>query len=105
MFMRRTSLVLSLIVICASLVTAQPLPAAPSQPTQLGFWGMNTYFTGLERISRDGDDGVAALIGLGRSAGVSWAREELSWGNLERRGKGQWDWGYFDRRLLQIAQS
>ncbi len=98
------------------LITVLTLPSAsvpasfsasrqPVQPDQISFFGMNTYFTGLERINNDGDDGIATLIALGRAAGVEWAREELSWGNLERRGKNRWDWRYFDRRLRQLAEA
>jgi len=83
---------------------AQPHPAALSQPTTVNFSGMNTYITGLERINNDGDDGIADLLARGRAAGITWAREELSWGNLERRDKGRWDWKYFDQRLLQLAE-
>jgi hypothetical protein len=95
---------------CILLVLALlPLPAraqtAPlSQPATLGFFGLNTYFTGYERIGRDGDAGVARLVALGREAGAGWAREELSWGNIERAAKGAWDWSVFDRRLLEAAQ-
>ncbi len=83
---------------------AHPQSAALTQPTTLGFSGMNTYITGLERINNDGDDGITTLLARGRAAGVTWAREELSWGNLERRNKGRWDWKYFDQRLLQLAE-
>jgi hypothetical protein len=96
-------LIFTAAALCAPAAARQPLLA--QQPAQLSFFGMNTYFTGLERNSRDGDDGVAALVGLGRNAGVAWAREELSWANLERSGKGQWQWSGFDRRLLQAAQA
>ncbi|MCG8347619.1 MAG: hypothetical protein MI924_07545 [Chloroflexales bacterium] len=88
-----------------NLAAAQTQPTSPNQPGQIRFFGMNTYFTGLERIGRDGEDGIARLVAMGRSAGVAYAREELSWGNLERTGKGQWEWSYFDQRLLQMAQS
>jgi hypothetical protein len=66
---------------------------------------MNTYFTGLERLSRDQEAGTTALVQLGRQAGINWAREELSWGNLERNGKGHWEWDLFDRRLRQMADA
>lgn len=97
----------ALLVLAAVLLplpaTAQPQPLA--QPAALGFFGMNTYFTGYERIGRDGDDGVARLVAMGREVGAGWAREELSWGNIERRAKGAWEWSVFDRRLLQTAQA
>ncbi|NTU81254.1 MAG: hypothetical protein HGA45_18050 [Chloroflexales bacterium] len=80
-------------------------PVAAGQPAQLSLFGINTYFTGLERNSRDGDAGVSTLIGRGRQMGAAWAREELSWGNLERDGKGLWAWPHFDRRLLETAQA
>jgi hypothetical protein len=106
--MRKTT---SLLLICALLGAGLAGPArgqepvVTGQPAQLSFFGMNTYFTGLERISRDGDDGVATLIARGRELGVGWAREELSWGNLERHGKGRWEWSIFDRRLLATARA
>lgn len=101
----RLLFLVSLITLRAGTTAAQPQPTHLTQPTQLSFFGMNMYMTGLERISRDGDNGIAQLVALGREAGVEWAREELSWGNLERRRKGRWDWNYFDRRLLELAES
>jgi len=96
-------------VILLTLSALAPLSAAPprlsSQPDRLSFFGLNTYFTGLERNSRDGEAGVATLIARGRQIGAAWAREELSWGNLERAGKGRWEWELFDRRLLAAAES
>lgn len=83
---------------------AQP-PAPAAQPAAPGLFGMNTYFTGLERNTRDGEAGVATLIGRGRAIGAAWAREELSWGNLERLGKGRWSWSPYDQRLLAAAQA
>lgn len=95
----------SLIVPSPSVPTTVSASGHSAQPDQISFFGMNTYITGLERINNDGDDGIATLIALGRAAGVEWAREELSWGNLERRGKNRWDWRYFDRRLRQLAEA
>ncbi len=72
------------------------------------FFGLNTYFTGLERIpplNNDGEDGIAQLIGLGRETGAAWAREEISWGNLERHRKNGREWYLYDDRLLQIDQA
>ncbi len=80
-------------------------PTVVGQPTQLSFFGMNTYFTGLERNGRDGDAGVSTLIARSRQLGAAWAREELSWANLERDGQGRWLWTHFDRRLLEVAQA
>jgi hypothetical protein len=82
-------------------VFAQPSNFSP-QPSA---FGMNTYFTGLERINRDGDAGAATLIAQGRAIGVEWAREELSWGNIERSARGRWDWNPFDRRLREAAEA
>ncbi len=100
---------LGLLALICALAAAAPsgaqTPAAAGQPAQLSLFGMNTYFTGLERNGRDGDAGVANLITQGRQIGVAWAREELSWGNLERDGKGRWLWSHFDRRLLATAQA
>ncbi|NJN17051.1 MAG: hypothetical protein HC822_12655 [Oscillochloris sp.] len=84
-------------------VDAQPAPA--TQAAQIGFFGVNTYFTGLERNTRDGESGVTSLIAAGRELGVDWAREELSWGNLERQGRGVWTWEPFDSRLRATAEA
>jgi hypothetical protein len=88
-------------------VAAQPpAPVAPAaQPTSISFFGMNTYFTGLERNRRDGVEGVNYIIAEGRTLGVAWGREELSWGNLERNGKGQWNWNPFDERIRAAAEA
>jgi hypothetical protein len=85
----------------------QPIRAATpqTQPAELGFFGLNTYFSGLERINRDGEAGIATLIERGRAIGVPWAREEISWGNLERHGKGRWEWSHFDNRLTATANA
>lgn len=99
-------LLILLLVISTSVVpgaTAQP--AVAGQPAQVSFFGMNTYFTALERLTRDGESGVATLISRGQQIGTTWAREELSWANLERHGKGRWEWSLFDQRLLAIARA
>ena len=84
------------------------------QPVHVGYTGMNTYFTGLERLWNDtvrdasGNitaDGTETLMLLGRQVGITWAREELSWANLERNGRKKREWGVFDNRLRQIAAS
>lgn len=106
---RPLRITLSLLALICTIAAVAPgraqTPAAAGQPAQLGLFGMNTYFTGLERNGRDGDAGVATLIGQGRQLGVTWAREELSWANLEREAKGRWQWSHFDRRLLATAQA
>ncbi len=83
----------------------QVVPSPTAQPASISFFGMNTYFTGLERNRRDGAEGVAALIAEGRAIGTAWGREEMSWGNLERNGKGQWSWSPFDERLRAAADA
>lgn len=109
--LRRVSVLCTLCWLISSLATSAlpPISAAPSlasnQPSQLPFLGLNTYFTGLERIMRDGDDGMATLMASGRAMNASWGREELSWGNIERSGKGRWDWNPFDQRLHEMAES
>lgn len=106
---RQLRLALGLLALVCALAAAAPgraqTPAPAAQPAAPGLFGMNTYFTGLERNGRDGEAGVATLIGRGRQIGVAWAREELSWGNLERDGKGRWTWAHFDQRLLATAQA
>lgn len=84
--------------------------AQATQPAGLGFFGMNTYFTGQERIWNDVDevndiDGVQQLVQQGRLAGVDWAREELSWGVLERHRKGGREWYQFDERIQQAGEA
>lgn len=109
MHMRTLRGALVLLAVMVGLATVAPGRAQPqtpvAQPAAPSLFGMNTYFTGLERNGRDGDAGVATLISQGRQIGVAWAREELSWGNLERDGKGRWSWAHFDRRLLATAQA
>jgi hypothetical protein len=82
-----------------------PPPAVLNQPEQINFFGMNTYITGLERNEEDGDSGVERLLELGREAGVIWAREELSWANLEPHEKGVMNYQYYDERVLQLADA
>ena len=104
--MRQNTPLLSLftaLILCSMLI--QPSQAAPKQPQQISFFGMNTYITGLERIAKDGDDGIAQLVGAGRTAGVAWAREELSWANIEPGYKASWNWPYFDKRINQLANA
>lgn len=92
-------LVVLVVVGAAAGGTAAQSPA-PAQTSAVSFFGLNTYFTGLERNSRDGEAGVTTLAARGRQIGAAWAREELSWANMERDGKGRWQWSLFDRRLL-----
>ncbi|MBX0329756.1 hypothetical protein K2Z83_18970 [Oscillochloris sp. ZM17-4] len=98
----------ALLALTAILLAALPAEAqtvTSTQPAAISLFGMNTYFTGRERISRDGDAGVATLIAKGRQIGVAWAREELSWGNIEREGKGLWQWDDIDIRIGAAAQA
>lgn len=96
-------------VILLALALLLPLaaitPTAAAQPKQISFFGMNTYITGLERINIDGDAGMKHLISEGRSAGIEWAREELSWANIEPGRKNDWNWPYMDRRIGQLADA
>jgi hypothetical protein len=82
-----------------------PTPPPLSQHEEVNLFGMNTYITGLERNQEDRDTGVSRLLSLGREAGVDWAREELSWANLEPHQKGDMNYQYYDNRVLELAQS
>ncbi len=91
--------------VASSPVLAQASLAA--QPAQASFYGMNTYFTGFERILNDGDDGIPTLMTLGRNAGVQWGREEISWANLQQHG-AYWDRNnrkVYDQRIREMAES
>jgi hypothetical protein len=76
-----------------------------NQHEEINMFGMNTYITGLERNREDRDSGVARLLSLGREAGVDWAREELSWANLEPHHKGEMNYQYYDERVLELAHA
>lgn len=107
---RFVSLILCVCWFCSILssltVTSAASVSAITQPARISFLGLNTYFTGLERLSRDGENGdaVERLIASSRAMGASWAREELSWGNIERSGKERWDWNPFDKQLRNMAE-
>ncbi|NJL33643.1 MAG: hypothetical protein HC893_07010 [Chloroflexaceae bacterium] len=90
------------------------VPAASNQPAQVGFFGMNTYFTGFERIwndtVRDANgtiifDGTPVLAALGREAGIPWAREEISWANIEGLRRKAREFDEYDRRLKLTADA
>lgn len=80
-------------------------PAAAAPPPAIGFFGLNTYISGNERLGNDGEAGINRLIAAGREAGAGWAREEISWANLEPRAKGKWNWDNMDRRIGQLSQA
>jgi hypothetical protein len=88
-----------------SIAPARAEPERTPQPETISFFGMNTYITGQERYRNDGEEGVAALVNLGREAGVAWAREEMSWANLETHAKGAWNWRFMDNRVSQLADA
>lgn len=95
-----------LITLLSLLIGPAPALAEPQQqPSTIDFFGLNTYITGLERIANDGDDGIATLTARGRAAGAAWAREELSWANIEPGRKGNWNFDYMDRRIGQLADA
>lgn len=90
--------------------TATPPPTATAvpQPDTPGYFGMNTYLTGLERVpptDNDGEDGISRLITRAQEANIGWIREEISWGNIERNGKERYDWYIFDDRLVQLDRA
>lgn len=104
--MRRNHTLLLILTLCALLAPAPRAAAAPErQPSRISFFGLNTYITGLERIDNDGDAGIAHLTAAGRAAGAAWAREELSWANIEPQRKGKWNLDYYDRRIAQLADA
>ncbi len=93
-------------VVISLILSAQPttLVAAPDQPTRLSAFGLNTYFSGLERLPQNRNDDLGALINATRDLGARWVREEISWANLEP-GKGVFNWGLMDAALTQAAQA
>ena len=119
----RVSLLLLLLVPSVAAAPLQPsttgVGSTPTQPQttvrcQIGDtepeacrspFGMNSYFSGLERISRDGSAGTATLMERGRAMGVVWAREELSWATIEASGKGRWNWSHVDQRFREAADA
>ncbi|WP_298820686.1 BACON domain-containing protein [Chloroflexus sp.] len=107
--MRRQASSLSIIgLIAVLLISSIPFPpasrAAPEQPTRLTAFGMNTYFSGLERLPQNRNDDLAALINATRELGAAWVREEISWANLEP-GQDSFTWNLMDAALLQAAQA
>ncbi len=105
-----TLVLLLLALLAASLHTAPRTPRTHATSTTstatppISFFGMNTYFTGLERFWNDGDDGIQRLIAMGRTAGVQWGREEISWANLQY-ARGKWNRDnrmLYDQHLLEM---
>lgn len=95
-------LVISLIAALALSSSPAPSLAAPDQPPRLTTFGMNTYFSGLERLPQNRNDDLAALVNATRELGAEWVREEISWANLEP-SKGNFTWGLMDTALAQAA--
>jgi len=104
--MRYTYSLLVLWIVTSLVLLVQPttLVAAPDQPTRLNAFGLNTYFSGLERLPQNRNDDLGALINATRDLGARWVREEISWANLEP-GKGVFNWGLMDAALTQAAQA
>ncbi len=104
--MRYTYSLLVIWVVISLVLSAWPttLVAAPDQPTRLSVFGLNTYFSGLERLPQNRNDDLGALINATRDLGVRWVREEISWANLEP-SKGVFNWGLMDAALSQAAQA
>jgi hypothetical protein len=80
-------------------------PPPSTQSGEMTLFGMNTYITGQERIKQDGADGTAELTRLGREAGGEWAREELSWANIETTKKGEYHWKHYDTHIKMLADA
>ncbi|MEF3273878.1 MAG: beta-galactosidase [Chloroflexus sp.] len=100
---------ISLWIVCLiSAIVSTPFPspshATPNQPPSLTTFGMNTYFSGLERLPQNRNDDLPALINATRELGVGWIREEISWANLEPR-KNSFTWDLMDAALTQAAQA
>ena len=104
--MRYTYSLLVLWIVTSLVLLVQPttLGAVPNQPTRLSAFGLNTYFSGLERLPQNRNDDLGALINATRDLGARWVREEISWANLEP-GKGVFNWGLMDAALTQAAQA
>lgn len=90
----------TIVVPTAAPVRPTPAPGSPAFKGSPDFmpvplFGSNLYLTGLERdMTQVRDLGIMAAQG-----GVKWSREELSWANIERDGKGQFLWPPYDARL------
>ncbi|MCX7861044.1 MAG: beta-galactosidase [Chloroflexus sp.] len=97
---------LVLYLIGAILLAASPAAgiAAPGQPSRITTFGLNTYFSGLERLPQNRNDDLAALMNATRDLGAEWVREEISWANLEP-SKGNFTWGLMDAALAQAADA
>lgn len=99
-----------ILLICGLLVAligeyrSVPSVVALTQPQQVTAFGMNTYFSGLERLPQNRNDDVMALIDATRSLGAEWVREEISWANLEP-SKGFFTWELMDAALTQTANA
>jgi hypothetical protein len=95
------------IVLLVLVAPARSEPRLAAQPAVADFFGMNTYFTGLERINNDGDDGTTTLMSLGRAVGTQWGREEMVWFNFERHHNDWADTTFnnYDPKILEMAEA
>ncbi len=100
----RILLICVLLIILVGENQSVPSIAAIAQPKQLTAFGMNTYFSGLERLPQNRNDDVTVLIEVTRSLGAEWVREEISWANLEP-SKGFFTWELMDAALTQTANT
>ncbi|RMD82379.1 MAG: hypothetical protein D6823_01260, partial [Chloroflexi bacterium] len=98
----RILFICGLLVVLIGEYRSVPSVVALTQPQQVTAFGMNTYFSGLERLPQNRNDDVMALIDATRSLGAEWAREEISWANLEP-SKGFFTWELMDAALTQTA--
>ncbi len=105
--MRRHLFSLLLVWLSASLAMASlpsPMAVASPQPAAMSAFGMNTYFSGLERLPQNRNDDLPALIAVTRDLGTAWVREEISWANLEP-GRGVFTWSLMDAAITAAAEA
>src|SRR5688572_29458714 len=96
---------ISLIALCSAILPVTspaqfPATALASPIPTRSFFGMNLYITGLERPSRE----RVLLMEEATDLGVKWSREEISWANLERDGKGHIQWDVYDPWITELRK-
>ncbi|MGD9147580.1 MAG: cellulase family glycosylhydrolase, partial [Anaerolineae bacterium] len=82
--------------------TDTPVPATPRPPSPAP--NMTSPDYGVQAFLWWRDELAHRDLGLIRDAGFTWVKQWFAWGDIEGRGKGQYDWSTADRIVDQVEE-
>jgi len=84
--------------------TKTPVPPSPTPRPPSSKPGMASPDYGIQAFMWWQPEIADRDLGLIRDAGFTWVKQWFAWGDIEGKGKGQYDWSIADRVVAQVEQ-